>query len=190
MASTAVAAYGMYPDRIALNQVLKTLNQGGFSNEKICMMMSPVHPIASVVREAKVLGDNRQASAVTAGLIGWLSEFGAVVIPTVGFFVRSCEFFDAIVEGKSPMGRCGGSSTLEGLGFPPLDAERLERQIKRAGVLVYISCRDNSKAKWALDLLSGTGAAESGALNQEELVTVRPEVISSFGRSASLGFEA
>jgi len=91
------AAYGMYSHETPLNEVVRALNQAGFGNENICLMLAPTHPIATIVREASFL-DEREASAVTAGLIGWLSEFGAVVIPTVGFFIRSQEFFQALVR--------------------------------------------------------------------------------------------
>jgi hypothetical protein len=169
MAATALAAYGMYPDRVALREVLKTLNQAGFGNEDICMMLSPKHPIATVVREANVLSADREASAVSARLIGWLAEFGAVVIPTVGFFIRSHEFFQAIVVEKESMARCGGSSTLEGLGFPERDAERFDSQLRNVGVLVYVSCPETTKTQWALQLLRGTGAEEAGTLENNEL---------------------
>ena len=40
------AAYGMYSHDVALKDVVHTLNQAGFENEDICMMLSPTHPIA------------------------------------------------------------------------------------------------------------------------------------------------
>ena len=128
------------------------------------MMLSPAHPIATVVREANVLNAEREASAVTAGLIGWLGKFGAVVIPTVGFFIRSCQFLRAIVAEKDPTGRCGSSRTLMGLGFPERDATRFESLLRDLGVLVYVSCPESAKTKWALELLLGTGAEEAGTL--------------------------
>ena len=109
MAGHAVAAYGIYPHRVALNEVLKTLNHAGFNNESICVMLSPAHPIATVVREANVLNAEREKSAVTAGLIGWLAKFGAVLIPSVGFFIRSREFLHAIIAETEPMARYGSS---------------------------------------------------------------------------------
>src|SRR4030088_2422587 len=98
MSVNSAAAYGMYPQEGALHDVVHTLNQAGFENEDICMMLAPTHPIATIVREASILNSEREASAVTAGLISWLSEFGAVMIPTVGFFVRSQEFLHALLE--------------------------------------------------------------------------------------------
>ena len=87
------------PEDIALDDIVRNLNQAGFENESICMMLSPRHPIASIVRDASLFNAEKEASAVTAGLIGWLSEFGAVLIPTVGFFIRSQAFFHALMVG-------------------------------------------------------------------------------------------
>src|SRR6266702_5959272 len=100
MSPNRTAAYGMYPRNIALPDVVCALNRDGFGNEDICMVLSPAHPDASVVRDAKILNVEREESATSARMIGWFSEFGAVVIPTVGFFIRSQTFFRALFSEK------------------------------------------------------------------------------------------
>jgi hypothetical protein len=162
MATNALAAYGIFPDCVVIGDVLKTLNLGGFDSKDICMMLSPTHPIASIVREANVLDTEREASA--KGMIDWLGKFGAVVIPTVGFFVRSREFVQAIVSDKTPVSRRGRSSTLMGLGFSERDADHVENRLRDVGVLLYVSCPESAKSKCALELLRNTGAEESGTL--------------------------
>jgi hypothetical protein len=59
----------MYPDDVALRQIVPTLNQSGFEKENVCVMVSPQHPIAAVVREPNILGAERAASAVTTDLV-------------------------------------------------------------------------------------------------------------------------
>jgi len=61
-----IAAYGVYPDEVAVAEVVRTLNGAGFHNEHICLMLASTHPIASVVRDANILNQERAASAVTA----------------------------------------------------------------------------------------------------------------------------
>jgi|SRR5579872_4480579 len=175
MSMTATAAYGVFPHGVILNEVLQTLNRGGFRNESICMMLPPTHPIATIVRDAGLRPAAREANMATAGLIGWLSEFGAVVIPTVGFFVRSQAFFDALLERNDAMARCGSSRSLEGLGFPEGDARRFERQLDEVGALVYVSCSERARTGWALELLRGTGAEEAGALENAEEALVETQ---------------
>lgn len=190
----ATAAYGIYPHRSALSDVLKTLNQAGFRNEKICMMLSPLHPIGAVVREANALNTDRQASAVTAGLIGWLSEFGAVVIPTVGFFIRSQEFFRAIITEREPVLRSGSSHTLEALGFPENETERLQHSLDKAGALVYVSCLESARTQWALELLRATGAEEAGIVqgfeDQDDVAAVDSDLPNALRSEVRIPLEA
>jgi hypothetical protein len=166
MAVNAAAAYGLYSQDIAVTDIVRNLNQAGFENEDICMMLSPAHPIASIVRDASLFNSEREASAATAGLIGWLSEFGAVVIPTVGFFIRSQAFFHALMVTQEAPALCGNTSTLVGLGFSKEEAERFEDQLDDLGVLVYVSCAEGAKTLWAREVLRHTGAQESAILEE------------------------
>lgn len=161
MAVNTAAAYGIYSQNVALTDVVRNLNQAGFENEDICMMLSPTHPIASIVRDASLFNAEREATAVTAGLIGWLSGFGAVLIPTVGFFIRSHAFFHALMVAQPAPALCGNAKTLVGLGFSEDDAERFEDQL---GVLVYVSCAESAKTIWAREVLRHTGAHEAATL--------------------------
>ena len=134
----------MYSQDASLNDIVDTLNQAGFDNEDICMMLSPSHPIAAVARNARLFGSERGSNVATAGLIGWLSEFGAVMIPTVGFFIRSQAFFHALMVARDAPALCGNSRSLVGLGFSDDDADRFEGQLRKLGVLVYVACPELS----------------------------------------------
>jgi hypothetical protein len=158
------AAYGIYPQDAVLADIVRNLNQAGFENEDICMMLSPGHPIAAIVRDASLFNTERESNAVTAGLIGWLSGFGAVLIPTVGFFIRSQAFFHALMVAREAPALCGNARTLVGLGFSEDDAERFEDQIGQLGVLVYVSCSEGAKTLWAREVMRHTGAQESATL--------------------------
>jgi hypothetical protein len=162
------AAYGLFSQDVALADVVRTLNDAGFDNESICMMLSPSHPIAASVREASVFNSECESNAVTAALIGWLSEFGAVMIPTVGFFIRSQAFFHALMVAKETPAICENCRTLSGLGFSHDDAERFELQIREVGVLVYVSCPGSAKTTWACEVLRHTGACEASTLDSRE----------------------
>src|SRR6202140_2208799 len=160
MALSTAAAYGMYSQDVALNDVVHTLNQAGFENEDICMVLSPTHPIAGLVRDASLFNSECESNAVTAGLIGWLSGFGAVLIPTVGFFIRSQAFFHALMVAREAPALCGNAKTLVGLGFSTEEAERFEDELSDLGVLVYVSCDEGAKTLWAREVLRHTGAHE------------------------------
>jgi hypothetical protein len=167
-------AYGMYAHNAELDQVMHSLNQSGFDNRDICMMVSPRHPIASVMREIGILDTERKDSGVAAGLMGWLFEFGAVMIPTVGFFIRSQSFLRALVARESENPR-GNPRPLVGLGFSERDAERFEKQVREVGVLVYVSCPGKSNAARAVEVLRRTGAHAPALL--EERTVMAPAMV-------------
>src|SRR5271166_5281155 len=144
------AAYGMYSYDAELHWVVDALSQSGFEKEAICMMVSPAHPIARLVREANILNAEPKDGAATEGFIGWLFEFGAVVIPTVGVFIRSRAFLHALMAWKDSPILCGGSRALLGLRFSQHDAERYENQLRDIGVLVYVACSARARAAWAV----------------------------------------
>jgi hypothetical protein len=163
----AAAAYGVYRDTVEVAEVVRTLNAAGFENEHICLLLAPTHPIATIVRDTNVLNQKREASVAITGLIGWLSDFGAVVIPSIGFFIRSQAFFHAMRAARDAPALCGNSGTLVGLGFPSPDAERFAAQLQQAGFLVYVASHEVAKVEWALELLRITGARESATLETE-----------------------
>ena len=167
MTTNRPAAYGLYPHDVVLPEIVHTLNDAGFGKEDICMMLSPTHPIATIVRDASFLNKERSATAATAGVIGWLSEFGAVLMPTIGFFIRSQAFFHALVVAKQSPALCGSSRSLAALGFRDDEAERFEDQINQEGVLIYVSCSESAKTDWAIELLQRTGAREAATVESE-----------------------
>jgi hypothetical protein len=154
------AAYGMYSYDAELHQVVHTLNQSGFDKKDVCLMVSPAHPIATFMRDANILNAERKQDAVAEEFMRWLFEFGAVVIPTVGFFIRSQSFLHALVVS-------GSSGCLVGLGFSERAAQRFENRLREMGVLVYVACAENANAAWAVEILRRTGAKEPGLLEQE-----------------------
>ncbi len=169
MAVNTPAAYGVYPDSVSLQQVVQTLNQSGFDNEQICLMVRPRHPIATVMREANIPSAVREASASPVDLIRWLRKLGAVVIPTVGFFIRSRAYLHSLVMGSDSPALCGNSSAaLVGLGFSELDAERFEKDLREIGVLIYVACPEKTKMTQAVEVLRRTGARESATLERQE----------------------
>jgi hypothetical protein len=66
------------------------------------------------------------------------------------------------------MARYGSSRTLEGLGFSEPEARRFETRLGDLGALIYVSCPETAKTRWALELLRGTGAEEAGTVENEK----------------------
>lgn len=163
MICSGMAAYGMYSRDVALPEVVSALNRAGYHSENICMILSPAHPDAAIFHDttSDVAGAE---STTTARMIRWFSGFGAVVIPTVGVFVRSQAFLNALLTEKPSSALSRGSRTLVDLGFSTDDAKRLGHRLSDVGALVYVSCAENAKAVSAIELLRRTGAQEAASL--------------------------
>lgn len=163
MTSSGSAAYGMYSRNVALPEVVSALNRAGYQNENICMVLSPAHPDAAIFHDTTPDVAGAQ-STTTARRIRWFSGFGAVVIPTVGVFVRSQAFLKALLAEKPSSALSRGSRTLVDLGFSPDDARRLGHQLCDVTALVYVSCAENTKVSSAIELLHRAGAKEAASL--------------------------
>jgi hypothetical protein len=170
MTSNSTAAYGLYPRNVALPEVVYALNQAGFQNTDICMVLSPAHPDATVVSDARLVDVAQEDSAIGARMISWFSEFGAVVIPTVGFFIRSQAFFRALLMEDDSPALSRGSHTLIGLGFSQDEAKRLGHQLCDVGAMIYVACQERSKADGAIELLRRAGAREASSLGIADTV--------------------
>jgi hypothetical protein len=166
------AAYGMYPRNVALPDVVGALNSAGYGKEDICMVLSPAHPDAAAMSDANVLDAGLQDASLSARMIAWFSGFGAVVIPTVGFFVRSQAFLQALFTEQNVPSLSRGSRTLLGLGFSQDDAKRLDHQLCDVGAMVYVACNEGSHADGAIELLRSTGAREAASLRPWKTVAV------------------
>lgn len=164
------AAYGMYSRHVALPEVVCALNQAGFTNQDICMVLSPAHPDAAPIHDASTLNVSEPDTKLSARMIDWFSKFGAVVIPTVGFFIRSQAFFQALVTEQNVPSLSQGCRTLVGLGFSQDDAKRLGHRLSDVGALIYVTCTEGDKANRVIELLRSTGAQEAASV--EELVAV------------------
>jgi hypothetical protein len=168
MAPNTSAAYGSYPHDVSLQHVVQMLHQSGFGSEQICLMVQPRHHIATVMRQANVLDTERAASAASVELISWLMKLGAVVIPTVGLFIRSRAFLHDLIMGDDSAGLCGDENPLVGLGFSEVDADRFENELREMGVLVYVACSEKAKAIEAVEVFRRSGARECAALDASE----------------------
>lgn len=164
--ANGTAAYGMYSRHVALPEVVCALNQAGFTNQDICMVLSPAHPSASPLHDASAFNVPESDSRLSARMIDWFSKFGAVVIPTVGLFVRSHAYLQALLNEQNAPSLSQGCRTLIGLGFSPDDAKRLGNRLCDVGALIYVTCKEGDKAKRLIELLRRTGAQEAASVKK------------------------
>lgn len=165
---SASAAYATYRENVPLSDVVGALGHAGLDKESICLLLSPEHPLATIVRESNACAfEEKMKIEATLRAINWLSELGAVLIPTFGFFIRSRKFFCALGLDRSSISGCGLPGTLVSLGFSQIAAERFESQVKEVGVLMYVECTGVNQTRSALEILRATGADEAGQIESE-----------------------
>ena len=163
----SVAAYGLFPMATDLPQVVEALQAAGFPPTDICLVVTPEHPISDAVREVRIGSAWMPSAAGFVDTVGWLSRFGAVVIPGVGFFVGSHLFLKALVSNAST--EASGNGVLAGLGLPASDIPRYEKRVLRDSFLVYVLCEDAARSSWAREILARMNAAHTRLLGEEQV---------------------
>lgn len=157
-------AYGVYPQDVRLEEVVGTLNDAGFRSEDLCVVLAPTHPIASIVRDAGLLTSEPGSDLAAVGMLAWLTKFGAVIIPNIGFFVGAGMFLHALVAADDRVTPCDQVGVLFGLGIPEAEAIRFGRRLSEDGVLIYVSSDQPARSEWAREVMRRTGAEEAAAL--------------------------
>jgi len=167
MTSGKSAAYAVYDsESLCVERALEALNQAGFENEEICVMLAPQHPIAEIVKDAG-LAPAPDSAASAATLVEWLARMGAVVIPGVGFFVRSKSFLEAWMDTERDPSDCG---LLAPLGIGDGEARRIENDLCRDGAVIFVLSAKVDDAEWAKEILLHSGAGEASCLGWQPSV--------------------
>jgi len=163
--TSRLAAYGVYSHKVELQQVVATLNQAGYQNKDICVLLAPAHPLAGRVRDLMLLSAEADHTA-SARLIGWLLGLGAVVIPRAGYFIRSRGFMQALLAEPRICASLRNATTLSNLGIRESDAHRCAGLISESGGFVYVSCSQIEQSQSVRNILRDTGAEEACCLHE------------------------
>lgn len=158
------AAYGIFTMDIRLDEIVTSLNSAGFGCEDICLFLPPSHSIADGVRNMKAAASDFSAEAGLTRMISWLSTFGGVVIPGVGFFVGSREYLHALTKTEPAVGGDGG--LLTSLGIAHEAAARYEARVRHDASLVFVSCDGSAQSEWAREILRRLRAEEVRLLGE------------------------
>ena len=160
------AAYGIFPMRARLEEVIASLNSAGFDHSSICVFLSPSHPIADDLRHLKTPYVNMSREADLESTVSWLSKFGGFVIPGVGLFVGSRNYLPALTQVDCRSGRNGNRSMLQNLGIPEDVAARYESRLRHDATLVFVNCDGWAQSEWAREILRRLKADEVSLLDE------------------------
>jgi len=165
MAGKNTAAFGIYPDRMSVENAVDTLKVEGFRNTDISVLFPETTGTKDFATEKHTKAPEGATTGagtgvVVGGALGWLTGIGALAIPGLGPFIAAGPIMAALA-GAGVGGTVGGIvGALVGLGIPEYEAKRYEGRIKSGGILLSVHCDDSEWTKKAKKILEDTGAED------------------------------
>jgi len=163
MANTAV--YGLYQDRVAVEQALEALKRGGFRNTDISVLFpdnqgSKDFALEKCTKAPEGAIAGASSGAIAGGALGWLAGIGMLAIPGIGPFIAAGPVI-ALLAGVGVGGTIGSLvGALVGMGMPEYEARRYEGRIRAGGILLSAHCDSAEWVTRAEALLKQTGAED------------------------------
>jgi hypothetical protein len=165
MAGQNTAAFGIYSDRVHVENAVDALKATGYRNTDISVLFpenSGTKDFATEKHTKAPEGATTGAGtgAVIGGALGWLTGIGALAIPGLGPFIAAGPIMAALA-GAGVGGAVGGIvGALVGMGIPEYEAKRYEGRIKSGGILLSVHCDNSDWTKKAKEILENTGAED------------------------------
>jgi hypothetical protein len=173
MAGKNTAAFGIYTDRLAVENAVDVLKAEGFRNTDISVLFPETTGTKDFAHEKHTKAPEGATTgagtgAVLGGTLGWLAGIGALAIPGLGPFIAAGPIMAALA-GAGVGGAMGGIvGALVGMGIPEYEAKRYEGRIKSGGILLSVHCDDSAWTKKAKDILERTGAEDVSSTGESE----------------------
>src|SRR5258708_391312 len=135
MSGKNTSVFGIYPDRMSVENAVDALKVEGFRNTDISVLLPDnvgskdfAHQKNTKAPEGAATGAG--SGAVVGGALGWLAGIGALSIPGLGPFIAAGPIM-GMLAGVGAGGAVGGlAGGLIGLGIPEYEAKRYEGRIK------------------------------------------------------------
>jgi hypothetical protein len=165
MAGKNTSVFGIYRDRLQVEQGVDALIDQGFRSEDVSVLLPDnvgtkdfAHEKHTKAPEGAATGAG--AGAVVGGTLGLLAGIGSLAIPGVGPFIAAGPILGAL-GGIGTGGVVGGFiGALVGMGIPEYEAKRYEGLIKEGGMLLSVHCDNSDWVKRAKIVLERTGAQD------------------------------
>jgi hypothetical protein len=181
MANTAV--FGIYQNRVQLEDAVNALHKVGFRNTDTSALYSENEGSKDFAHERHTKAPEYAISsaglgAVVGGALGFLGAIGSVAIPVVGPLFVTAGAIMGLLAGVGIGGTTGAIiGALAGIGRPEYEAKRYDGRMKQGGILLSVHCDSPEWVKRAKDRLKETGAesiASAGESSSDFAKTDRP----------------
>src|SRR4249919_1895751 len=173
MAGKNTATFGLYADRIQVEDGVNALVSAGFRQEDISVLFPANEGTKDFAHEKNTKAPEGAATGVGAGgaiggTLGLLVGIGALAIPGVGPLIAAGPIMGALA-GLGVGGTVGGIvGALVGMGIPEYEAKRYEGRVKNGGILLSVHCDDSVWTKKAKQILEETGAQDVSSTGESD----------------------
>src|SRR3954465_5083118 len=163
MAGKNTAAFGIYRDRVSVENAVDALRAADFRNTDISVLFPENEGTKDFAHEKHTKAPEGTATGATTGAViggglGWLAGIGALAIPGIGPFIAAGPIMAALA-GVGVGGAIGGiTGALVGMGIPEYEAKRYEGRVKEGGILLSVHSDNSDWTSKAKDILKRTGA--------------------------------
>src|SRR4051794_26454775 len=170
--SKNTAVFGIYPDRMAVEEGVEHLQRAGFRKTDISVLFPDNQGTKDFAHERNTKAPEGTTGGVVSGgiaggVLGWLTGIGALAIPGLGPLIAAGPIVAALA-GAGALGAVGGMiGALAGMGIPEYEAKRYEGRIREGGVLLSVHCDSEDWVRRAKDVLHSTGAQDVASAGEE-----------------------
>jgi len=172
MAGKNTAVFGIYPDRVAVEEGVEQFRRAGFRSTDISVLFPDnqgtkdfAHEKHTKAPEGATTGG--VAGGIAGGVLGWLTGVGLIAIPGLGPFLAAGPIVAALA-GAGAVGALGGIvGALAGMGIPEYEAKRFEGRIREGGVLCSVHCDNSDWVKRARQIMIDTGAQDISSAGEK-----------------------
>ena len=165
MAGKNTAAFGLYSDRVQVEQAIDALLAARFRQEDISVLFPDNEGTKDFALEKSTKAPEGVAAGAGAGgaiggTLGLLVGIGALVMPGLGPFIAAGPIVSALA-GIGAGGAVGGFvGALAGMGIPEYEAKRYDGRVRQGGILASVHCDNSEWVEKAKDILKQTGAED------------------------------
>lgn len=172
MSGKNTAVFGIYADRLAVEEAVDHLRVAGFRSTDISVLFPDNQGTKDFAHEKNTKAPEGVTTGVVAGgiaggVLGWLTGIGALAIPGLGPFIAAGPIVAALA-GAGAVGTLGGIvGALAGMGIPEYEAKRYEGRIREGGVLLSVHCDNSDWVKRAKEILEHSGGQDIASASEK-----------------------
>lgn len=163
--SKNISVYAIYPDRTSLEWAVTALEQRGFRQEDVSVLLPENAGNKDLLTQKNTKSPEGAAAGgatggVVGGALGWLVGIGALAIPGLGPFIAAGPILAALAGAGAGAALGGLAGGLIGAGMPEFEAKRYEGRVKSGGTLISVHCDSDEWAKHAERILRESGGED------------------------------